>query len=102
MCCAGIVIVHKDARRHLAVESRSARHTGIIGFAAWWIRRTYYLLQMPRWDRRLRIVLDWTVGLFFRSDITMLGLQVERELEQHGVRARGAAQLAAGSWIHEN
>jgi NADH dehydrogenase len=40
------------------------------GFLAWWIRRTYYLFQMPRWDRRLRIVLDWTVALFFRPDIT--------------------------------
>ena len=23
------------------------------GFPAWWLRRTYYLMQMPRWDRRL-------------------------------------------------
>jgi NADH dehydrogenase len=49
------------------------------GFPAWWFRRTYYLFQMPRWDRRLRIVLDWTVALFFRPDITKVGLQVERE-----------------------
>jgi heme/copper-type cytochrome/quinol oxidase subunit 2 len=33
-----------------------------------------YLLQMPRWDRRLRIVLDWTVALFFRPDITKIDL----------------------------
>jgi hypothetical protein len=33
------------------------------GFVAWWLRRTYYLLQMPRWDRRLRIILDWTIAL---------------------------------------
>ena len=52
----------------------------LTGFPAWWIRRTYYLLQMPRWDRRLRIVLDWTVALFFRPDITKVELQVEREL----------------------
>src|SRR5215207_8051055 len=32
----------------------------ITGVVAWWLRRTYYLFQMPRWDRRLRIVLDWT------------------------------------------
>jgi NADH dehydrogenase len=31
----------------------------VTGFLAWWLRRTYYLFQMPRWDRRLRIVLDW-------------------------------------------
>lgn len=40
------------------------------GFPAWWFRRTYYLFQMPRWDRRLRIMLDWTVALFFRPDVT--------------------------------
>jgi NADH dehydrogenase len=50
------------------------------GFVAWWLRRTYYLFQMPRWDRRLRIVLDWTVALFFRPDITRVDLRVEREL----------------------
>lgn len=37
------------------------------------------LFQMPRWDRRLRIVLDWTVALFFRPDITKVELRVERE-----------------------
>jgi NADH dehydrogenase len=53
----------------------------LTGFVAWWLRRTYYLLQMPRWDRRLRIVLDWTVALFFRPDITRVDLRVEREQE---------------------
>ena len=52
----------------------------LTGFVAWWIRRTYYLFQMPRWDRRLRIVLDWTVALFFRPDITRVDLRVERDL----------------------
>ena len=46
----------------------------LTGFPAWWLRRTYYLLQMPRWDRRLRIVLDWTVALFFRPDITKVDI----------------------------
>jgi len=51
----------------------------LTGFPAWWIRRTYYLFQMPRWERRLRIVLDWTVALFFRPDTTKVELRVERE-----------------------
>jgi NADH dehydrogenase len=51
----------------------------LTGFPAWGLRRTYYLFQMPRWDRRLRIVLDWTVALFFRPDITRVELRVERE-----------------------
>src|SRR4051794_21305360 len=54
----------------------------LTGFPAWWLRRTYYLFQMPRWDRRLRIVLDWTVALFFRPDITRVELRVEREQVQ--------------------
>lgn len=49
------------------------------GFPAWWLRRTYYLFQMPRWDRRLRIVLDWTIALFFRPDITKVDLAVEQD-----------------------
>jgi len=51
----------------------------VTGFFAWWFRRTYYLFQMPRWDRRLRIVLDWTVALFFRPDITKVELEVEKD-----------------------
>jgi NADH:quinone reductase (non-electrogenic) len=62
----------------------------LTGFPAWWIRRTYYLFQMPRWDRRLRIVLDWTVALFFRPDITKVDLRVEREQVQQARQAAGA------------
>jgi NADH:ubiquinone reductase (H+-translocating) len=36
-------------------------------------------MQMPRWDRRLRMVLDWTVALFFRPDITKVDLAVEQD-----------------------
>jgi NADH:ubiquinone reductase (H+-translocating) len=51
----------------------------LTGFSAWWLRRTYYLFQMPRWDRRLRMVLDWTVALLFRPDVTRVDLVPERE-----------------------
>jgi hypothetical protein len=37
-------------------------------------------LSDPRWDRRLRIGLDWTIALFFRPSITRVDLRVEREL----------------------
>ena len=57
------------------------------GFPAWWFRRTYYLFQIPRWDRRLRIVLDWTVALFFRPDITKVDLAVEGDLTRRNTAA---------------
>jgi NADH dehydrogenase len=51
----------------------------LTGFPAWWLRRTYYLFQMPRWDTRVRIALDWTVSLFFRPSLTKVAPAPERE-----------------------
>jgi len=50
------------------------------GFPAWLIRRTYYLLQMPGWGRRLRIMIDWTFALLFRPDVVKVGLDSETAL----------------------
>ncbi len=44
----------------------------ISGFKAWWLWRTYYLLQIPRWDKRLRIMFDWTLDLVFPPELTQL------------------------------
>lgn len=46
----------------------------IRGFLAWWVWRTYYMMQMPRFERKLRLILDWTVALFFKNDIVELDL----------------------------
>ncbi|HEX8906483.1 MAG TPA: NAD(P)/FAD-dependent oxidoreductase [Longimicrobiaceae bacterium] len=69
----------------------------LTGFPAWWLRRTYYLFQMPRWDRRLRIVLDWTVALFFRPDITKVDLAVERVEMIRGGAAGASPPPAIGN-----
>ena len=45
--------------------------------ARWLVRRTYYLLQMPGWGRRLRIMIDWTFALLFRPDIVKISLDSE-------------------------
>lgn len=42
------------------------------GFVAWWIWRTYYLFQLPRWAKRIRVAFDWTAGLLFAPDIVQL------------------------------
>ena len=65
----------------------------LTGFIAWWIRRTYYLFQMPRWDRRLRMILDWTVALFFRPDITKVDLAIEQDQAR---RNSAAGAVTAG------
>lgn len=42
------------------------------GWFAWWIRRTVYLLYMPGFIRKIRIVFDWTMHSFsFRNIINI-------------------------------
>ncbi len=43
------------------------------GAPAWFAHRTYHMLAMPTWDRKARIVADWTMGLLFNRDIVALG-----------------------------
>ena len=47
------------------------------GVLAWFVRRTYYLLQMPGWGRRFRIMIDWTFALLFRPDVVRINLDSE-------------------------
>ncbi len=44
------------------------------GFPGWFFTRTYHLYQLPLASRKLRVLVDWTVALFFRRDIAELGL----------------------------
>ena len=44
------------------------------GFPGWFVTRTYHLFQLPLPSRKLRVVLDWTVALFFRRDIAELSM----------------------------
>jgi NADH dehydrogenase len=43
------------------------------GFLGWFFTRTYHLYQLPLLTRKVRVVTDWTVALFFPRDIAELG-----------------------------
>jgi NADH dehydrogenase len=43
------------------------------GFPAWWLARTYHLIQVPGIARKARAVADWTVGLPFSRDVAEVG-----------------------------
>jgi NADH dehydrogenase len=68
--------------RSLGQVATLGRHKGIAdvlgiplkGFVGWWVTRTYHLLQLPLFSRKLRVVFDWTVALFFRRDIVELSM----------------------------
>ena len=42
----------------------------IHGFIAWWMWRTFYLGKLPTRSKRLKVLLDWTMDLFFKPDVS--------------------------------
>ena len=44
----------------------------ISGIWAWALWRNVYISKIPRWDKRLRVLLDWTIDMFFDRDISRL------------------------------
>ncbi len=68
--------------RSLGQVATLGRHKGIAlvfgiplrGFLGWFVTRTYHLYQLPLLSRKLRVVTDWTVSLFFRRDIAELSM----------------------------
>jgi NADH:ubiquinone reductase (H+-translocating) len=38
------------------------------GFIAWWLWRTIYLFKLPRFEKKVRAALDWTLDLCFAKD----------------------------------
>jgi NADH dehydrogenase len=52
------------------------------GFIAWWIWRTYYLANLPTLQKKIRVMADWTLDIFFKRDVTMLKSFVEEKEEQ--------------------
>jgi NADH dehydrogenase len=44
----------------------------LTGFPAWFLWKTIYMLKLPTLATRVRVVLDWTVELFFERDVSEL------------------------------
>jgi NADH:ubiquinone reductase (H+-translocating) len=43
------------------------------GFPAWFAHRTYHVARVPTLNRKVRVLTDWTIALFFRREIVSLG-----------------------------
>jgi len=54
----------------------------IQGFIAWWVWRMYYLANLPTLQKKLRVMADWTLDVFFKRDVTMLKSFVEEDAEK--------------------
>src|SRR6185369_10488067 len=43
------------------------------GFPAWFMHRSYHVSRIPSWNRRVRVVIDWTLALFLKREVVSLG-----------------------------
>jgi NADH dehydrogenase len=50
------------------------------GFIAWWLWRSVYLVKLPSLAKKLRVMVDWTLDLFF-------GREIEQTLTPRDVEA---------------
>ena len=52
------------------------------GFFAWWLWRNYYLANLPTIHKKVRVLADWILDMFFKRDVTMFrGLVEEKNAE---------------------
>jgi len=65
------------------------------GIVAWFMHRTYHVGKMPTFNRKLRILADWTEGLLFRREV--VALEQLHEPRAEFVRVAGSTTPPAGS-----
>ena len=86
--------------RHVGSVASLGLHKGVAdvygfkvkGPAAWFMHRAYHLSRIPTFNRKVRVLLDWTLALFFRRELVALG-----RLEQPYAEFRSAAHAAPGT-----
>jgi len=66
----------------------------VSGLPAWLVWRAYYLMRMPTFGRKLHIWVEWTWGMFFRTDVTHLRFTRSTDNEDE---AAGAAPVPAAA-----
>jgi NADH dehydrogenase len=54
------------------------------GLLAWLIWRSYYLVHLPTLQKKIRVLADWILDIFFKRDVTMLKTLMEEEEKEKG------------------
>ena len=70
------------------------------GFIAWWLWRTIYLSKLPRFEKKLRVALDWTLDLFFSKDLVQFLTQRAPSISEHEAHARRPEAAASEPGSH--
>lgn len=45
----------------------------IKGWPAWFLHRTYHMSRIPSFNRKVRVVVDWSLALFLKREVVSLG-----------------------------
>lgn len=53
----------------------------LTGLPAWFMHRTYHMSRIPSFNRKVRVVVDWSLALFLRREVVSLG-QLHRPREE--------------------
>jgi NADH dehydrogenase len=48
-------------------------HIKVKGLPAWFMHRTYHVSRIPSLNRKIRVVVDWTLALFLKREVVSLG-----------------------------
>jgi NADH dehydrogenase len=72
------------------------------GFPAWMMHRTYHMSRIPSFNRKVRVLADWTLAFVLKREVVSLGqLHAPREEFTHVTPPlsddRGAEPVGAGS-----
>jgi NADH dehydrogenase len=67
------------------------------GFVAWWLWRTVYLSKLPRFEKKVRVALDWTLDLCFAKDFACVGADAARSAGRHETTSVEPARVLAGT-----
>lgn len=61
------------------------------GFVAWWLWRTIYLSKLPRFEKKVRVALDWLLDVVFSKDLVQIRTRRAPTMSQPESGARSAA-----------
>jgi len=69
------------SHRHVGSVASLGLHKGVAqvygikirGLPAWFMHRTYHMSRIPSLNRKIRVVVDWTLALFLKREVVSLG-----------------------------
>jgi NADH dehydrogenase len=67
------------------------------GFVAWWLWRSIYLSKLPRLEKKIRVMLDWTLDIVFSKDLVQFTTAREQAMPRAGGNGPASRSVAAGS-----